>query len=304
MKCNKCGTEIKNKDKYCPECGKKADTSLELLKNDSQSQAIIKPPLAETKDEEVYEHGLKNDSEGILTEFTKKTKRKKIIAVGIIIICAVIIIVSMYIYNENQNRNKVINNCISVCKSYGLENIVVTLESKDKNYGWYFTDINSSNFSELTTSKMYDLDEELHKTGDVFINEYTSNGDRYTIFRDDRQINKNSKLISGSYSSSSNSGAVSSTVVTDDEELGAAWALAIKAVKSQLKSSSSAKFPSSYGSSDVSITNSGDTYTVKAWVEAENSLGGTEKRNFTVQMTKSGSGQNVKYTTSSCNIAE
>lgn len=231
-------------------------------------------------------------------------KRKKIILVGITIVCALVIIISMYAYNENQNRNKVINNCISVCESYGLDSVVVKIESKDKKYGWYFTDIGSSNFSELSPSKMFDLDEELHSKGDVFINEYTSNGDRYTIIRGDRLIYKNSQLVSGSHSSSSTSSSNSGAVVTDDKALGAVWALTLNVVKSQLKSSSSAKFPASYSSSDVSITSSGDTYTVKSWVEAENSLGGAEKRSFTVQMTKSGSGQNVKYTVLSCDIVE
>lgn len=123
----------------------------------------MKSSLDESKQEssdkdEVDEKVKKNDSEGKLTEFSEKMKRKKIIAVWSTIVFAVIIIVSIYIYIENQNRNKAINNCISVCKSYGLENIVVITESKVENYGWYFTYINSSNFTEISASKMYDLD--------------------------------------------------------------------------------------------------------------------------------------------------
>lgn len=83
-----------------------------------------------------------------------------------------------------------------------------------------------------------------------------------------------------------------------DDELGACWALAEKVVKAQLKSPSSAKFPFSYANKDVSITKSGDIYTVKAWVDAENSFGALIRNDFTVTMTKSGS----KFTSESCII--
>ena len=104
--------------------------------------------------------------------------------------------------------------------------------------------------------------------------------------------------------SSGTSSSGSSTTVTDDDELGVCWALAKDVVKSNLKSPSSAKFPFSYGSDGVSITKSGDTYTVKAWVEAENSFGATLRSDFTVTMTKSGSGKNAKFTAQSCYIDE
>lgn len=67
-----------------------------------------------------------------------------------------------------------------------------------------------------------------------------------------------------------------------DEVKATLWALAEKAVKNELKSPSTAKFPASYGSADVSFGQIGDMYTVSAWVEAENSLGATMRTNFTV----------------------
>jgi hypothetical protein len=76
--------------------------------------------------------------------------------------------------------------------------------------------------------------------------------------------------------------------------------LAEDVVKSQLKSPSSAKFPFSYADEDVSITKSSNKYTVKSWVEAENSFGETLRSNFTVTMTKSG----FKFTVDSCIIDE
>lgn len=92
------------------------------------------------------------------------------------------------------------------------------------------------------------------------------------------------------------------TKVTDDDELGTCWALAKDVVKANLKSPSSAKFPFSYGDSDVSITKSEDTYIVKAWVDAENSFGAKLRNNFTVTMTKSGYGKSAVFTAETCII--
>lgn len=84
----------------------------------------------------------------------------------------------------------------------------------------------------------------------------------------------------------------------NDDELNICWALARDEVKAHLKSPSSAKFPFSYKNKDVLITKSGDIYTVKAWVEAENSFGVTLKNNFTVTIKKVGS----VFTVQSCYI--
>lgn len=63
-------------------------------------------------------------------------------------------------------------------------------------------------------------------------------------------------------STTSNSG----SSAMDDNAKSACWVLAKKAVKSQLDSPDSAKFSSTYSNSDVSITNSGNKYTVISWV--------------------------------------
>lgn len=76
--------------------------------------------------------------------------------------------------------------------------------------------------------------------------------------------------------------------IISDEEKGFAWAVAEREVKDRLKAPSKAKFPFSYGSDGVNISKSGDTYTVKAWVDAENSYGAKLRSNFTVQFTRSG----------------
>ena len=88
--------------------------------------------------------------------------------------------------------------------------------------------------------------------------------------------------------------------VTNDDERNICWELAQKAVKNQLKSPSSAKFPFAYNSKGVSITSSGNSYTVRAWVEAQNSFGATIKDSFTVKIEKSG----TTFTVISCDIQE
>lgn len=88
--------------------------------------------------------------------------------------------------------------------------------------------------------------------------------------------------------------------VTDDNELGACWALATESVKNSLKSPSTAEFPFSYNSSGVSITKTGEIYTVKGWVDAQNSFGAMIRNDFIVKMKKNGN----KMVLESVNIIE
>lgn len=84
------------------------------------------------------------------------------------------------------------------------------------------------------------------------------------------------------YRKSNSFGSQTTSVYLSEDMKGALWALAEKAVKNELKSPSTAKFPSSYGSDGVSFGKSGDLYTVSAWVDAQNGFGATVRTNFTV----------------------
>lgn len=86
--------------------------------------------------------------------------------------------------------------------------------------------------------------------------------------------------------------------VNDTDERVFAWMVAEQEVKARLKSPSTAKFPFSAASKDVDIQKSGDTYVVKSYVEAQNSLGAVIKNNFTVKFTRDGD----KYTILEVNI--
>lgn len=88
------------------------------------------------------------------------------------------------------------------------------------------------------------------------------------------------------YSYSGGSSSVSS-YVSDDYKL-ALFMLAQDEVRAQLTSPSSARFASTYTSSDVVYSRDGDTYGVMSWVEAENAFGVTIRENFTMFATISG----------------
>lgn len=84
------------------------------------------------------------------------------------------------------------------------------------------------------------------------------------------------------------------------DSYGHDWAVAMtvaeKAVKSELKSPSSAEFSSK---NETTINVSGNTWTVSGWVEAQNSFGATIRNSYSVKFTFNSSD---KYTIEYCNI--
>lgn len=67
-----------------------------------------------------------------------------------------------------------------------------------------------------------------------------------------------------------------------EDEKATLWVLAQQAVKSNLKSPSTAEFPASYGSEGVSFGKTGDTYYVESYVDAQNELGAVVRTDFMV----------------------
>ncbi len=141
------------------------------------------------------------------------------------------------------------------------------------------------------------------ETSEGRIYKYSFVGDYDNITIDGEYVYMN-EARNNYQASSSTSSSSSATSVTDEDDLIMCWGLAKDVVRANLKSPSSAKFPFSYNSKDVTITKSGDIYTVKAWVEAENAFGATLRPDFTVKIVKSGSGKNAKFVSQSCYIAE
>lgn len=91
-------------------------------------------------------------------------------------------------------------------------------------------------------------------------------------------------------------------IVTNEDDLASCWLLAQNAVKNNLKSPSTAKFPSSYLNEEVVITRTGKDYVVSSWVDAQNSFGAILRRKFSVVLTKEGVGIDAKFKVSECLI--
>lgn len=235
-------------------------------------------------------------------------KKKIKIILGSAIVLILIIIIAIFSFNRISQTTEL----KQIAIENGLEDVSITYMGKVPGYDFQEVVIKCSNFDTLTAEEMYKVDAAFDYAG-VFVGSFSCNGDTYVVYPSTRSIHKNGEEIHDDYWNSESyksakenknnaSSKGSGTVVTDDDELGACWALAKDVVKSNLKSPSSAKFPFSYGSDGVTITKSGNTYTVKAWVDADNSFGANIRSNFTVTMEKSGSGKNAKFTSKSCII--
>jgi hypothetical protein len=135
---------------------------------------------------------------------------------------------------------------------------------------------------------------------DEYFTKVTGDFKKKTVYAKTEEATPSINLTTSDNSGSSSDNSGSSVV--DDNAKSACWVLAKKAVKSQLNSPDSAKFSSTYSNSDVSITNSGNKYTVISWVQAENGYGGTVTNSFFVTMIKSGAGSDARYTVESCSI--
>ncbi|MFC0906235.1 hypothetical protein ACFHWD_16275 [Clostridium sp. MT-14] len=69
--------------------------------------------------------------------------------------------------------------------------------------------------------------------------------------------------------------------LTLDEQKGYLWSMSEDAVKNNLKSPSTAKFPFSYDEAEFKALGNNE-FEISSYVDAENSFGGTIRNNFTV----------------------
>ena len=163
-------------------------------------------------------------------------------------------------------------------------------------YGCASTHSSSSdNVSSTNTYSSY-IDSDADSILSSDIDSYSSQIDSTS---DDSQTEDNT--LSSDNTASQDDTTTSSETVEDNEK-GACWALAEDVVKSNLKAPSTAKFPFSYADEGVSFSKANGIYTVTGWVDSENSYGAKLRNNFTVTMTKSGSGDDAKFTSQSCNF--
>lgn len=224
---------------------------------------------------------------------TQKNNTKKII----VFLIAIIIIAVAILVPKQLKMSKLSSYAIELANNSlineGYENLFLKVEKLEKEK---YTDIYSATVAIEIAENITTYDPFLvaqvpqHKS--EFYDNILIKIDKVNVY------DSNGKLLDSSIPINNNS---KNNEISDDE-FGTCWALAKDVVKSNLKSPSSAKFPFSYNSEGVSITKSGDTYTVKAWVDADNSFGANIRSNFTVTMEKSGSGKNTKFISKSCII--
>lgn len=230
-------------------------------------------------------------------------KKLKLIILIIVISLVFTIKIGSFFYNEivqtKELKQIAINN--------GLKNVSLSFGDKipipESEYVVQQITVESSNFDTLTFDEMYNVANAFDSiVGFVF--DFSCNGDRYKIYPLTRSIYKNGSEIHDDYlnseihNSTEYSKSNTSFIVTNDLELAICWTVAIDSVKSNLKSPSSAQFPFSYGSNDVSITKLGNTYTVKSWVDATNSFNTKIRSNFVVTIEKNG----TNFVSESCII--
>lgn len=239
----------------------------------------------------------------------EKSKKRKKFLIIIMLVIVVLIFTVPRIYESNYIKNQV----IKTCKEYGLEDVILTDYYRSNYYGgydlhdwYYFVRIESKILDTMEPTKMIELDIALGGIDNLFSPTYFSNGNSYKIYPSSRKVLKNSKEIYNDYYNSSdyerekdkNNTVIYTQEVSNTDERVECWTLAVEKVKANLKSPSTAEFPFSAVNSDVNITKSGNKYTVKSWVDAQNSFGATIRSNFTVTIEKNGN----NYVVTNCTI--
>lgn len=194
-------------------------------------------------------------------------------------------------------QSKFIKQVKIVAEEQGLKDVSVTAKEDSYGYGLFEATVTSSNFDEFSPEEMLSIVSCIEDSieGGIAM-DYLCNGDKYYVSTATNRIEKNgeydwyndyenSEVHKSASSNKSNNEEITYKVEDSDEKVKC-WILAEREVRKKLKSPSSAKFPFSASSEDVSIykNSRGDKYYVSAWVEAENSYGAMIRSNFVVTL--------------------
>lgn len=323
INCPECGRGISKMAKACPHCGfpitdfeansrteqnqssdaalggrTTAPTDIETEKVSREDAGNVRVSLA---DIDGVEPDLK---EAILESINKHKKKPKVGIFIFALLCGVIVFSCIWgKYNETKKRNAVINRITEHCERKSLSNVKVSLSDyipqgvNVGNYTFCKVDISCDGFSKLDDSEKLrfyrfvdDSDTVSEKIliikSDITItsdNHFYSWGVKGLYCDDSLLVESQDEPYTGNSSSSG-----SSTDSSDSSDSGArhsnaeAFTVAQAIVESDLKSPSTAKFCKV---TEATITNSGDKYTVKGWVDAQNGFGAVVRKNFTVTYT-------------------
>lgn len=263
---------------------------------------------------------------------------KKKNMIKIIVGLFICFIVFMVYFLSSANVYK--RNIKKLAKEYGLTYIDVSIKKGYSDH-CYYSVICADGFADLSIDRMFDFYDEVENLSIInedcyLFDSIKSNGDNYRIsckWEDDdyiKYVKKNDEDIYNIKTDNpveyeekiyeyhqdeiksaerqkaieSERSEIESNIPITEDEKATCWALAKDVVKGNIKSPSSAKFPSAYNSDGVTISKSDGKYLVNAYVEAENSFGVLIKNNFVVTMIKSGTGDNTKFTSTGCIIDE
>lgn len=304
MNCPKCGKENENENSFCRNCGNK---------------------LIETC---AVESSVSSDVSATKKSMWVNNRKNAIIIFGVFIVLLSSSVVLSFFTNASNNSDydEIIGKWeVKSGTINGIDYLQYTFNA-DKTFEWIIKNsgmeeviykgsyilagskavvVKVSNGNSISNTILLKNDALMYD--DVALVKVNKFSAKDTTTSDNKQINNETKT--DSYSSKTGTPSNGSSITTDsgssamdDNAKSACWALAKKAVKSQLNSPDSAKFSSTYSNSDVSITNSGNKYTVISWVQAENGYSATEANSFFVTMTKSGTRSDAHYTVESCSI--
>ena len=182
--------------------------------------------------------------------------------------------------------------------SFGNNTIQVYYDAFDELADWQMDDLLPYvSFSISKQKKTVYTEAEVLCNSDIYTIEYTDeeriikkNGSPLFAINKQEEIEEFNKetqeLLEASQKTLDqiNSGNNEDSTLSNDEK-GHIWTEAKYAVEEQLKSPSTADFPSV---NHATITKSGASYTVSSYVDAENSFGAIIRTNFTVTIEKSG----------------
>lgn len=159
--------------KQCDKCGKL---------NDERSTRCIYCDNAFYNT--ISNEGLKEGKEQYFSqpigESNKKGRTYAVITVFVMIVLAFIV----WCVNNNAlkaNYNDEYDDIVSICKSYGLENVEIYKDDDGIDYNRIV--ISSSNYESLSTDRMVELDDDIGELG-YYITKYLCNDDRYDIESD------------------------------------------------------------------------------------------------------------------------
>lgn len=289
--------------------GGKAALIITTAESDIKEQCVY---LVNVKDETALKAALSEmgviSKVDIKRSFKKRLRRfKNSIAKKTIFVTAAVAIflggcLGWYINRQIQVRNAA-NSITSIVEACGLSDVTVDLRriSNDGRTHWYYADVTCSNWGELKPSKMLQTYQEMENSVGskvkvckerVSLGNIYSGDDCYKVYTFDKSVYKNKDVIYKGYvpsTSSSKHGSSSTSGTTSNSNKdsyghtkGDAFAIAEKAVKGKLKSPSTAKFCSM---TEATIRCSGNTWVVRGWVDAQNSLGATIRTQFAVTFT-------------------